>query len=88
MAYSDFTSLAKVKRDLGLVIHDVPRLFADVPPIPVPNGLGQCAAQMYAAHLFNEREGTPQAAIYGAVSTGTNWKFLKFQNNQIQKAHC
>ncbi|MGC8713101.1 MAG: hypothetical protein ACP5RH_11975 [Leptodesmis sp.] len=31
MAYSDFTSLAKVKQDLGLVIHDVPRLFPEQP---------------------------------------------------------
>jgi hypothetical protein len=176
MAYSDFTSLAKVKQSLGLSIHNVPNLFGNAAPIPVSsrlqetldenlelavaistekarsellvtpillearricenrigffsgvdfsvdtslglngacdyiltaraeqflvtapimtlveakndlikNGLGQCAAQMYAAHLFNEREETPQQAIYGAVSTGTNWTFLKFQNNQIQ----
>ncbi|MDX2100848.1 MAG: hypothetical protein SFW36_23970 [Leptolyngbyaceae cyanobacterium bins.59] len=176
MSYSDFTSLEKVKTNLGLVIHDVPRLFDGCPAVkgsdrlqetlseslelavaistekarsellvtpillevrrlcrnqigffsgvdftidssrglngacdylltanpeqslvtaPVvtlveakndllKNGLGQCAAQMYAAWLFNEREGTPQTAIYGAVSTGTNWKFLKFQDNQVQ----
>ncbi|MGQ9872046.1 hypothetical protein [Leptodesmis sp.] len=39
MAYSDFTSLVKVKRGLGLAIHDVPRLFADVPAIIVPSRL-------------------------------------------------
>ena len=47
------------------------------------NGLGQCAAQMYAAWLFNEREGTPQAIVHGAVSTGTTWKFLTLQNTRL-----
>jgi hypothetical protein len=31
MDYSDFTSLAKVRQDLGLVIHDVLRLFPEQP---------------------------------------------------------
>jgi hypothetical protein len=50
----------------------------------IKSGLGQCVAQMFAAWLFNEREGTPQEAIYGAVSTGTNWKFLKLQQTHVQ----
>jgi hypothetical protein len=29
----------------------------------IKNGLGQCAAQMYATWLFNEQEGTPQPAM-------------------------
>jgi hypothetical protein len=39
MAYSDFTSLAKVKRDLGLAVHNVANLFAGVSPILVPSRL-------------------------------------------------
>ncbi|MCU0565524.1 MAG: hypothetical protein MUF49_02885 [Oculatellaceae cyanobacterium Prado106] len=38
-------------------------------------GLGQCAAQMVGAHRFNDRRGHPYP-IYGAVTTGTNWKLL------------
>lgn len=38
-------------------------------------GLGQCAAEMVAARLFNERKGESKQ-IYGVVSTGTLWKFL------------
>lgn len=38
-------------------------------------GLGQCAAEMVAAQIFNERKGKTQT-IYGVVSTGTLWKFL------------
>jgi hypothetical protein len=47
-------------------------------------GLGQCVAQMYAAALFNERHGKPGQTIYGAVSTGTNWKFLKLNGTAIE----
>jgi hypothetical protein len=50
----------------------------------IKNGLGQCVAQMVAVWLFNEQESTPQEAIYGAVSTGTTWKFLKLQQTKVQ----
>ncbi|MEO0540676.1 MAG: hypothetical protein AAFZ80_07400 [Cyanobacteria bacterium P01_A01_bin.105] len=45
----------------------------------IVGGLGQCIATMYAAALFNQQEGHPIQTIYGAVTTGTNWKFLKLQ---------
>lgn len=43
-------------------------------------GLGQCIAAMYAAKLFNEKEETEISFVYGAVTTGANWKFLKLKN--------
>ena len=43
----------------------------------IVEGLGQCLATMYAARLFNEKEQQIVPYIYGAVATGTNWKFLK-----------
>jgi hypothetical protein len=47
----------------------------------IPSGLGQCIATMLAAQLFNQHEGelsdVPVDVIYGAVTTGTDWKFLK-----------
>lgn len=39
-------------------------------------GFGQCLAEMVAAREFNLREGASVATVYGAVTTGTNWKFL------------
>ncbi|MEO0825642.1 MAG: hypothetical protein AAFW84_13930 [Cyanobacteria bacterium J06635_15] len=176
MAYSDFNTLEKARKALGIVVSDQPRLVANVPPIapsemlratleenltlasaistekarselliapillevrrihhhrigffsgidftvdpsrelngacdfiltasseqsiltaPVmtiveaknenlKSGLGQCVAQMVAAQCYNEREGTPQSAIYGAVATGTNWKFLILKDTTVQ----
>lgn len=39
-------------------------------------GLGQCAAEMYAAYLLNEQQQTPMPTIYGAVTNGFEWMFL------------
>lgn len=46
-------------------------------------GLGQCVAEMLAARIFNEREGKEVQTIYGAVTSGTNWKFLKLEGQVI-----
>jgi hypothetical protein len=43
--------------------------------------LGQCIAEMYAATIFNEREGNQIKGIYGAITTGDEWKFIKLQEN-------
>ncbi|OAD18878.1 hypothetical protein THIOM_005516 [Candidatus Thiomargarita nelsonii] len=40
-------------------------------------GLGQCIAEMYGAAIFNERESNKIACIYGAVTIGDEWKFIK-----------
>jgi len=42
-------------------------------------GLGQCAAEMVAAQKFNEINNIPIATIYGSVSSGTAWRFLKLE---------
>ncbi|WP_320073099.1 hypothetical protein [Nostoc sp. MG11] len=47
-------------------------------------GLGQCVAEMLAAKLFNEREGNNIQTIYGTVTTGTNWKFLKLIGQVVE----
>jgi len=43
----------------------------------IKGGLGQCVAEMLAAQIFNAREGSSIETIYGAVTTGEIWKFLK-----------
>ena len=40
-------------------------------------GIGQCLAEMIAARLFNQRKGRGLPAIFGVVTTGNNWKFLR-----------
>ena len=38
---------------------------------------------MIAVRIFNDREGNPVKSIYGAVTTGSNWKFLKYENDAV-----
>ena len=50
----------------------------------INGGLGQCVAEMLGARIFNEREGNDIPAIFGAVTSGTNWRFLKLKNQVIE----
>ena len=49
----------------------------------IASGLGQCAAAMVAGRIFNEREGNSMESIYGAVTSGVAWRFLKLQNDAV-----
>jgi hypothetical protein len=47
------------------------------------SGLGQCAAEMVAIRLFNDREGKPLPAVYGCVTSGSVWRFLKLEGAKL-----
>ena len=47
-------------------------------------GIGQCLAAMIGAQRFNEREGTVKDPLYGAVTTGTTWRFLTLAGNRAR----
>ena len=49
----------------------------------VKGGIPQCIAEMIAARIFNEREGTPIEPIYGVVTTGSIWNFMKLKGQKI-----
>ena len=49
----------------------------------IKGGLGQCIAEMIAAKLFNEREENQITTIYGIVTTGTAWRFLKLEDRIV-----
>jgi hypothetical protein len=46
-------------------------------------GLGQCAAEMVAAQIFNANEDKPIPVIYGCVTSGKLWQFLKLENQDL-----
>ena len=46
-------------------------------------GMGQCLASMVAAQRFNQDCGKPIATIYGSVSSGTTWRFMKLEEQTV-----
>jgi hypothetical protein len=67
------------------------QLFLDTPIVVITEaknekimgGLGQCVAEMIAAQIYNEKEGNALPCIYGAVTTGHAWKFLKLEETTV-----
>lgn len=74
-------------------------IIAATPPLPIlqapllsvveakkndiESGLGQCAAQMLGAQRFNKRDNANIEILYGCVTTGEAWQFLKFHGTQL-----
>jgi hypothetical protein len=46
-------------------------------------GLGQCIAEMVAAQKFNAANNVNIPIIFGSVTSGTTWKFLKLEGNAV-----
>ncbi|MEQ8754739.1 MAG: hypothetical protein RID09_14650 [Coleofasciculus sp. G1-WW12-02] len=49
----------------------------------IKSGFGQCIAEMIAAQIFNQRAGNEIDKIYGAVTTGTAWRFLVLEEHTV-----
>ncbi|MBY0227731.1 MAG: hypothetical protein K2W96_00485 [Gemmataceae bacterium] len=67
----------------------IPRLQAPLVAVleakrnDIEGGLGQCAAQMVAVQIFNDRAGRPRRSIHGCVTTGEDWQFLRLDGNEL-----
>jgi hypothetical protein len=49
----------------------------------VNDGLGQCIAGMVGAQRFNLRNNSPADPVYGCVTSGTVWKFLRLSGTTL-----
>jgi len=91
-------SVFKVDKELGLngecdfILSAKPKVpYIDTPIISIVEakkgeldlGMGQCAAQMYAAKLQNEEDGKPLDIIYGCVTNGREWQFMKLEDKRL-----
>src|SRR5207302_1481012 len=43
------------------------------------SGLGPCMAEMFAVRLFNQRKERDLLHIFGVVTTGSLWKFMRLE---------
>ncbi|QEP42805.1 hypothetical protein D5085_06490 [Ectothiorhodospiraceae bacterium BW-2] len=75
-----------------LLSYSTEQLYVSAPVITIVeakneniiSGLGQCLAEMVAAQQFNRKEDSAIDSIYGAVTTGSVWRFL-WLNRQTVK---
>ncbi|ESA36899.1 hypothetical protein N836_04890 [Leptolyngbya sp. Heron Island J] len=47
-------------------------------------GLGQCIAELVAAQRFNQENEQSITAVYGAVTTGSLWRFLRLSGQTVE----
>lgn len=46
-------------------------------------GLGQCIAQMVGAQVFNQKREGLDLPVFGCVTTGEGWQFLKLEGTHV-----
>jgi hypothetical protein len=47
------------------------------------NAFAQCGAELFAAQIFNKQKGKNQKVIYGCVTSGYTWAFLKLEDDVL-----
>ena len=47
------------------------------------SGLGQCIAELLAAQRFNAQRGLELSHLYGVVTTGSLWRFLRLSGTEV-----
>ncbi|MFN8670631.1 MAG: hypothetical protein U0457_00920 [Candidatus Sericytochromatia bacterium] len=78
--------------ECAFIISNKPNLFDIDSPIislieakknDVDSGVAQCIAQMLGSKMFNEKHNLSFPIIYGCVSTGYEWKFIKLEEKSV-----
>jgi hypothetical protein len=54
-------------------------VLVEVKRADINSGMGQCMAEMVAAQRFNEQVGRSSGPVYGCVSSGILWRFLRLE---------
>ena len=49
----------------------------------LPAAFGQCLAEMVGAQRFNQNEGNAIESLYGVVTSGVDWMFLRLQGTTV-----
>jgi len=49
----------------------------------IEQGTVQCAAQLIAANILNQKDNYPFKTLFGCSTTGTEWRFLKLEDKTI-----
>ena len=75
-----------------LISQSPEQLFIQAPVITVvearndniKSGFGQCIAEMVAAQRFNQQHDNEIPAVYGVITTGSIWQFLRLRDAVVE----
>lgn len=77
-----------IAKDIGTYTISYPILhLVEAKKGDIDLGVAQCAAQMIGAKTYNQQNGTPIEVIYGCVTNGNDWLFLKLTDKIILDNH-
>lgn len=81
MAYNNFTliSVSQEQFDITAPVFTI----VEAKKEDIVGRVGQCIAAMLAAQLFNDNAGNEIKTIYGAVTSGTNWRFITLEEKAV-----
>jgi len=80
VGYVDF--LLSQSRD-QLIIEAPVIMLVEAKKADLNEGLGQCVAEMVAAQQFNQMAQNDIPVVYGCISSGTQWRFLKLEGTNL-----
>jgi len=74
-----------------IISHSSEQLFLSSPVFTIveakndniKSGIPQCISEMVAAQIFNNQKNNLIPCIYGTVTTGSIWKFIKLKDNNV-----
>lgn len=67
-----------LSRSPKLIEIDAPAVvIVEAKKADLKTGIGQCVAEMVAAQRFNKAKNKSVKTIYGSVTSGTQWRFMK-----------
>ena len=49
----------------------------------IKSGIAHCIAEMLAAQMFNFQKNNSISCVYGAITTGSIWKFMKLEKSTV-----
>ncbi|AFZ18420.1 hypothetical protein [Allocoleopsis franciscana] len=81
MGYCDFIIS---KSPSQLLIKSPVAVIVEAKNDNIQSGLGQCIAEMVAAQILNRRQDNNNETVYGCVTTGTNWKFMRLIDTVVE----
>jgi len=75
--------IAQNKQAIGINLPIITLVEAKGTEKIIKQGIPQCVAQMQGAKIYNEKHKLPLDIIYGCVTSGDEWIFLKLEKQTI-----